>query len=82
MSTSNENEPQERTAPADPGPPEWLIEANASKERARSLFPKSTIGQSPRSSIGLPPEPVAPASASGAAAPATSTTPPETPGAA
>lgn len=70
MSTSNENEPQERTAPADPGPPEWLKAANASKERARTLFPKSTIGQTPRSTIGLPSEPVAPASASSAAAPA------------
>ena len=83
MSTSNENEPQERTAPADPGPPEWLKKANASKERARTLFPKSTIGQTPRSTIGLPSEPVAPASASSAAAssaaaPAASTSPPET----
>jgi len=83
MSTSNENEPQERTAPADPGPPEWLKKANASKERARTLFPKSTIGQTPRSTIGLPSEPVAsaPASiadASSAAAPAASTSSPET----
>ena len=70
MSTSNENEPLKSSAPADPGPPEWLKAANASKERARTLFPKSTIGQTPRSTIGLPSEPVAPASASSAAAPA------------
>ena len=70
MSTSNENEPQERTAPADPGPPEWLKAANASKDRARTLFPKSTIGQSPRSTIGVPSEPVAAASASSATSPA------------
>jgi len=78
MSTSNENEPLKSSAPADPGPPEWLKAANASKERARTLFPKSTIGQTPRSTIGLPSEPVAPASASSAAAPAASTSPPLT----
>ena len=66
MSTSNENEPQKSSAPADPGPPEWLKAANASKERARTLFPKSTIGQTPRSTIGVPTESVAPASASSA----------------
>ena len=69
MSMSNENEPQKSSAPADPGPPEWLKAANASKDRARTLFPKSTIGQSPRSTIGVPSEPVAAASAPSAASP-------------
>jgi hypothetical protein len=54
MSTPNENEPVTSAAPADPGPPEWLKAANAANPPKRSLFPKSTIGQSPRSSIGVP----------------------------
>lgn len=58
MSTPNENEPGTSAAPADPGPPEWLKAANAANPPKRTLFPKSTIGQSPRSSIGVPVVPV------------------------
>jgi hypothetical protein len=72
MSTTNENEPEKSTAPVDPGPPDWLKAANAANPPKRILFPKSTIGQSPRSGIGVP---VAPAPAEAAPVEAISTGP-------